>query len=143
MPDALHPAPEALASANRLELVLEGSSMHPWLKRGARLVVDLSRIDPAPGEVVCLRKQDHWLVHRVLLRCRVFGRTYYVQSAETHFRPGWFTQDTVLGVVIAQRFPDREEAPFLPVDHRPIAVWERFAAFGYLLAVLMGRSGLR
>ncbi len=138
MPEAKAFDPASLEHG--IEFPLAGGSMDPWLKRGARLLVDVSRTDPAPGEVVCLRKPDHWLIHRVLLRCPRREETLYVQRGETNFRPMWFTRCEVFGVVVAFRFPDRDEVPFCPVPTRAIALWERLAARAYLMAFLAKKS---
>lgn len=107
-----------------------GRSMEPAIRAGTRVVVDTDWHRMAPGDVVCFEdaRDGGWVMHRVLGRFGLLGRTWFVQAPEHAREAGVVGDERVVGRV---RGTDGD-------IHRRLTARERLVAARTVLRWLVG-----
>ncbi len=104
-------------SGRQVWLETSGTSMHPLVRPGGRILVDFGARPSGIGEVVLFERRDVIVAHRIVGRRRRGGREQLIVKgdAEAYFDPP-IGRDDVLGVVRGLRRADDG-----PIERRGLA----------------------
>ena len=108
------PRGDGAAIPSALRIV--GSSMEPTLGRGWRVVIAPVDGDECCGQIVLIRGSSHWIVHRVILRVRVFGEEVVFHRGDGAGKVGWCSALCVCGRVVRVVEPENSDWTPAPPD---------------------------
>lgn len=93
---------EALEKGWEPSLRVASGSMQPLIQPGDRVTVKHADVDQVKfGDIIVFRLQEVLVVHRVIGRLRIDGRTFFLQKGDSNLAASPVPSDDVLARVVA------------------------------------------
>lgn len=93
---------EVMEKGGELSLRVASGSMQPLIQPGDRVTLKHADVDQVKfGDIIVFRQQEVLVVHRVIGRLRIDGRTFFLQKGDSNLAASPVPSDDVLARVVA------------------------------------------